>query len=414
MKTFYKILQDELGMYIPSFPCEHYWFALPKSSMSSPEKILLYQYIIQLDKEILLLPDKKDKNILARAKFSHLDKILSNIFLSQEQRDEILRIFSKCQRIYYAFSRVAYLYKYKKSKIVIDTDLDMNVLNEKERNVFCLFQSGNKTMFRIYDLIKIINRGLSNSPNFFPNPLAIKNPYNNIDFTHTELYNIYFFMINRGFIISPLFQQYYKANFDEELFTCDSECLIREVSIRNYIYTSHVNTLYPAVKAMFYSYRGIMKHIRIHPAFPKDRLVTIMRPYLELYYLNAYYIQGTMKYSQADRILKEKLRAFTKFNPNFGRKKITIQQNKIIQKVPFVKTVLFDDNHISFYSKSLMADPNAFQVMMDIFDQYEFDPLEDNDSDIDSNHGTNYDPGPDSDSGEDPRSDTDSDIEEDE
>lgn len=408
MKTFYKILQQELGMYIPCFPCEHYWFALPKSSMSSPEKILLYQYIIQIEREILL-PDKKTKDI-AKAKFFHLDKILSNIFLSQEQRDEILRIFSKCQRTYYAFSRLAYLCKYKKAKTVINTDLDMNILEEKERNVFCLFQSGNKTMFRIYDLIKIINRGLSNSPNFFPNPLAIKNPYNNIDFTHTELYNIYFFMMNRGFIISPLFQQYYKADFDEDRFTCDGECLIREVAIRNYIYTSHVNTLYPAVKAMFYSYRGIMKNIRLHPAFPKDRLVVIMRPYLHLYYLNAYYIQGTMKYSQADRVLKEKLRAFVKFNHQFGRRKISIQQSKIIKTLPFVKTVIFDDNHISFYHKSSepVPDSNAFQVMMNIFDQYEFDPAEDNDSDIDSNYGPDYEPGPDSDSN------TDSDIEEDE
>ena len=91
-------------------------------------------------------------------------------------------------------NRFVYNYKYNKAKIVVDTDMGLNKLNINDHNVFCLFHNNSKYLFLINDLIKIINSSLTNSYMFFSQPLPSKNPYNNLPFTKSNLYNIYLFL----------------------------------------------------------------------------------------------------------------------------------------------------------------------------------------------------------------------------
>ena len=79
-----------------------------------------------------------------------------------------------------------------KAKIVVDFDLCLNPIEHNNKNSICLFQENKKYYFRINDLINIINNALCNSPNFFSDTLITKNPYNNIAFNKSTLYNIYF------------------------------------------------------------------------------------------------------------------------------------------------------------------------------------------------------------------------------
>ena len=75
--------------------------------------------------------------------------------------------------------------------VQINAALDQLV---NDKNEFCLFQENNKYLFTIQDLIKIIHNSIANTSNFFNNPLAIKNPYNNMLINKSTLYNIYFFI----------------------------------------------------------------------------------------------------------------------------------------------------------------------------------------------------------------------------
>jgi hypothetical protein len=394
MKTFYRIIQTHLGnkeIFFPDdseYQCE-YWSRFLKIPLTI-NNILFGQYILQVDKAISNRIKKqmiKPSNIIY--KFFYLKQLLENMFLSEEKREELLQIFCKVQKTYRAFSKLVYLYKYKKAKIVISTDLELNTLSITERNVICLFQGTTKYLFRVYDLMKIINRSLSNSPNFFSSPLPIKNPYNNLEFTHIDLYTIYFFIRYRQFIMPPLFEKFYKANFNTSRFIKDNECFIRMVAIKNYVYSSHTTILYPAVKAMFYSYRAIIKKLTIDPDFPKEKLVNIMRPYLELYYINAYYIEGTTKHNESDRILKEKLKAFIRFNPRFGRKRLIpkLSYINLSDKSKYTCTVTFDDKHIPFHHCICHA-PTSVTIsgidsIINVIEQFEFDSEEDEDESID-------------------------------
>jgi hypothetical protein len=146
-------------------------------------------------------------------KFHFYNKINTNIFLSQKIKDDFNELFYQFQKYYWSFSKLAYIYKYKKAKIVINIDLCMNTLIEGDKYVFTLFQNKNKYLFKIQELIKIINSCLTHDDYFFIQPLPIKNPYNNTILNKSTLYNIYFFIKYNTFLHPDLFFYYFDTNF---------------------------------------------------------------------------------------------------------------------------------------------------------------------------------------------------------
>jgi len=308
--------------------------------------IELYCYVINIYR--VLLEKEFDYKRFIKYKFTFLTNVMENIFYNDETKDLYFSYFSKIQKIHFAFMRFARLYKYKKAVVQISSDLYMNELDEKHRNVFVLFQNNCKYLFSASDLVNIMNNNLSNSYLFFSEPLIPKNPYNNIAFDIATLYNIYFFMKNRPFAMPVLYQQFFNVDFDLEIFREDNEQLIREESIKRYVYSTSPNILYNTVVSMIESLKSNnskYKILCIHKNFPKNKLVEIMRPYLHLYYLSKFYVVGTEKITNSYEILVKKFDLFVRFNPYFGRKLFKKDnKNKILVDN-------YDDNHMNFYKK---------------------------------------------------------------
>jgi len=308
--------------------------------------IELYSYVINIYR--ILLEKEFDYKSFIKYKFTFLTNVLENVFYNDEIKDLYFSYFSKIQKTHFAFLRFARLYKYKKAVVQISSDLYMNELDEKHRNVFVLFQNNCKYLFSASDLVNIMNNNLSNSYLFFSEPLIPKNPYNNIAFDIATLYNIYFFMKNRPFAMPVLYQQFFNVDFDLEIFREDNEQLIREESIKRYVYSTSPNILYNTVVSMIESLKSNnpkYKILCIHKNFPKTKLVEIMRPYLHLYYLSKFYVVGTEKITNSYEILVKKFDLFVRFNPYFGRKLFKKDnKNKILVDN-------YDDNHMNFYKK---------------------------------------------------------------
>ena len=148
-----------------------------------------------------------------KRKFFYLNELLDNVFLNNNSKNEILLFFSKAQRAYFAFSRLANIYKHKKATIKMNVDLYMNELNPNKKNVITILQSDSKYLFLGSDLVKIINSSLLNSSYFFAEPLQPKNPFNNIPFNKSTLCNIYFHIKDNCIINPNLFHLFFKANF---------------------------------------------------------------------------------------------------------------------------------------------------------------------------------------------------------
>jgi len=328
MNTFSIILQKNIGIEEIIYDKKdkyNMWENIYKNESNIDSKhFLIYYYLFSSFK----------------SKFEYLDSVLNNIFINTNQKDEFIDIFSKSQMMYYSFVKLANIYKFKKAKLVISIDLCMNHLTIENKHVIQVMHNNSKYLFLIFDLIKIFNNSLSNCSSFFPKPFIPKNPYNNMNFNNSTIYNIYFFIKFNNYIIPTLLQAFIKNNLCLQNFVLNSEFIIRERYIKNYIFTTPVHLLYEDSIDMINEFTN---NIKIDKEFPKDNLVKIFRPYLHLYYMYNYYVYDSLINKISYSNLKHNLRIFEKHNPLFGRKVIKIENN--------IKIVHFNLDHINFYKK---------------------------------------------------------------
>ena len=332
------------------------------------------------------------KSYSIQNKFDFLNESLKNIFVTDEIKNKFLNLFCKVQKIYSGFSKLALLYKYKKAKLLIEYDICLNPIKENDKNVFVLLQNNNKYLFNINDLIKIIHNSIANTSHFFNNPLPIKNPYNNVILNKSTLYNIYFYIRTKTLLNPDLLFYFFKTNFNINQFTENYKFLIRNYAINNYLINSSNDKLSDDIEQMIenFNYTLINKKnkIIIDDDFPKDLLIKIMKPYLNVFFLSEYSLlnaNGRMKYK---KLLQNKLVEFQNFNPTFGRKIVKyvtiMNQEKILRKT--VET--FNSNHIVFHDKNkekknFMESHNLkYKEDPDIFDLSDDEDEDNNDHDF--------------------------------
>ena len=292
-----------------------------------------------------------NKTTNTKNKFAFFKESLEGFLIKNTREDKFINIFCKIQKTYNILNKVLYNYKYKKAKIVVNTDMCLNELNINDTNVMCIFHNNSKYLFHINDLIKIINVSLSHSYMFFSDPKCIKNPYDNLPFHKSTLYNIYFFIKFNTYCYAELFFKFFRADFNLTLFKNNNECFLREYSIQNYVYMSPSNILMKEIKYMIERHNESYpnENITIDDDFPVEKLIRIMRPYLLLYFTSQYsYL--TQSKVEAAYVLRKKLLVFRNFNPSFGRKKykiITNYDNNFNRQI-CGKIIEFDDKHIKF------------------------------------------------------------------
>lgn len=282
-----------------------------------------------------------------RNKFSHLDDALNNIFLTEAQKETYVNHFCRFQKTLFALSRFAYIYRFKKSKTVVTQDLGMNPIDMSKKDTISIIQNKNKYLFRINDLINVIETSITNSYLLFADPLVSKNPFNNVPFNKSTLYNIYFFIRSNSSVMPELIHKFFLTNFNLYTFQTEYEYLIREHSIKKYIRYSDDDVLFECTNDMLYEYGD--NKMNIDPTFPKKKLSLIMRPYLELYYQSKHSLIN-LKKQKARVELIYKLNKFVKFNPQFGRKVLKIERHwsSSSQRHENRTLVTYNDNHILF------------------------------------------------------------------
>lgn len=265
------------------------------------------------------------------SKFHYLDDTLNNFYFynNPDKKNEFLNLFYKIQKVYCVLNRFCYLYKYKKSKLVVDTDLELNTIKLGEPNILCIYHVNSRYLFKVQDLLKLIYIFLTNSYMFFSEPISIKNPYNNIPFGKSVLYYINYVLSNNIYInfikykYLDIFFKFKECNFNMTMFVNNYEYILRNYSIKNFINNSTKETLKDEILQIIDDFNKNFKSnsnkIDISDEFPDTILLRVFQPYLHLKLVSKFSLVNKIK-TDAKRILHKKLEEFQKFNPSFGRK----------------------------------------------------------------------------------------------
>jgi hypothetical protein len=298
--------------------------------------MIIHHFILKTDANT-----KCFQNETKMRKFDFLKRNIENIFFTQQDKEKFLEYFSKIQKHNFAFMRFYNIWKYKRSRITVSDDLYLNPIDVNGKNVFIVVQNKKKYLFSLANLINMVNSSLSNTSHFFSCPLILKNPYSNIVFNKSDLYNLYFAIKKSSFIMPVLYHYYFLTNFNITEFRDQYEGIIREISIDNHIKNSDCNTLYSGVYNMLKEHKP---RINIHPDFPKEELVNIMRPYLRLYYISMYSLDEYKKLNAFSELHK-RLHKFYRYNPRFGRKIVKRAFNSYFK---YTTTIEFNRKYVNY------------------------------------------------------------------
>jgi len=345
-------------------------------SLPYSESIAIYNYYQ------FMIYSVHDPGKYLTCKFKLFRDGFENIFYTDLIRNAHVNIFYKLQKVYRCMCRLAFIYKFKRAKLQVTTDLLLNDLLPTDKNVLTIFDSNSKYLFSLTDLVNIFYTSLCNSAYFIPSPVSCKNPYTNLPFSKANLYNIYFFILRNKVKVPVIIENYFMCNFNLRRFLFENKRLIHENSIEAYVNNSPPTYLYSSITDMLYEHNINRPRLKIHTDFPVNKLVDIMRPYLMLYYKSKY--SGFRALNKKNHLLLcKKMREFKKFNPKFGQKTKAMHSldSMWISQPP--SSVSFNDRHIIYSLRN--EDESTFEKSHLSVNAYNVDDQDDDDdSDDDS------------------------------
>ena len=255
-----------------------------------------------------------------KSKFEVYKEFNENPFLNKEKKDELNKYFNLGQRIYNLFKnfydRKAYP-KYQHYSGNIDLFHNSLDLCNKRYKVSLICENIIYN-FNINDIIRIINTGLIYSPDFFPEPKMPANPWTNVQFTKTNLYNIYFHIIHNNILLPKLFYSFFRCDWEIDKFLCEQEAVIRDIAIKHYYDDISLINKYNDIIIMLRKYGAYLTNLSIHPRFSKNEVVSKLEHLLPLH-LTCEYTHNPTNRLIAKRKLKKALKQFNRENPQFGR-----------------------------------------------------------------------------------------------
>ena len=387
ISIFIKLITQNIDLYIPFENRKTIDFTTPRTTSqesiySHYESITTNGFVTVLLYMFATMP-AFDKT---KSKFNYLHTVLSNVFITTSVKSEFLDLFCGAQRKYRALSSMLYRYKYARAKTVIQADLFLNPIHENQPNVMTIYQTGQKYLFTISDITRIITNSLSNSPDFFAEPLSVKNPYNNLPFSKANLYTMYFFIQSRLFKMPTLFHEFFLSNFDLTVFCNNNEPIIRKEYIKQFIRNSSTSALCNIIKEMLGDYPR-KRRLVIDANFPKKRLVDVFLPYVPLYLSSQYSLDMNDRY-RTKRLLSRRLSEFVDYNPKFGRRYVTTSEKNNRRVI----NVQFDDKHIEYkpYKRPYSYETSHLEFKEDDIGNYDFNGDEDEDTDTESDNADMY------------------------
>lgn len=295
------------------------------------------------------IPDTSFKSFLNpsgfRNKFQVLKDVLQSFSMKTESKDKFCNVFNKSQRHYFAFCKLAYIYKLRKYTHAVDTDLYLNKLSPSQKNVISVIQNKKIYLFTLQDLTKIIVNSLTICDDMFIAPKSPKNPYNNMDFSKADIFNLFWKHITSLLRVPTIIDKFVYNNMDLSSFVAQCHGHIIDNEIHQIVTSSNISVQAEHIREMIAEwYHREDMFLNFNMNFPKERLVEIFLPYLELYLKFRYSLDRGIQ-SKSFKLLSNALQKFDtrQFNA-FGRKIISMKKNNTNGKL-FKTKPTYNDKH---------------------------------------------------------------------
>ena len=251
--------------------------------------------------------------------------IYSSHFVTRPVYEDMELLFYYSQKTYWGLQACAKIWKKKHATSSITTDLMLSPLtNYKPSTLITLYEGSKPYTFHLPDLYNIIEEALTHcSHDYFLEIKKIKNPYTNLPFHITNIYNIYLAFENSTYAMSILFKGFIQCNCNTNKFIQAYEPIIRDFCIMRHFKTISNYKCIKTIRKMLNDDTIIPSHIInsiiIDSGFPWKPLILHFKPFTILYHKIKY---GLNPYSKSSNriIFLKKLVIFIQENPYFGRK----------------------------------------------------------------------------------------------
>ena len=252
------------------------------------------------------------------------NNLIDAYFISDETKTSFLDFIHEIQKIYWAFNILAKYAKLRYSKNKVEHDLILTPISIKQRNVIRLCENNNMYLFTLNDLSRIIITAICNSPSFYSEPLAPKNPYSGVPFSKCNLYNIYFYMKERLYNVPEAIYKFFLSDFNLKLFEDNNKLIIRDIYINQFVDNEDdaeiIDNIYDMINKYFIN-------LKIDDDFPDKILIDTFKSAVTNF-IHFKYNFDVSKRKPNFKLMVTKVTNIINKCPGFGRKIITIKDNK--------------------------------------------------------------------------------------
>jgi len=246
--------------------------------------------------------------------------IVDNEFTDEKQIIENAYILAKNIK-----NKLIYLVNFRKwNKSInykIDTDLYLNKLTEfHNKYKITLLENNTRYEFRLSDLVNYWIESLNNNQGLFSKPLLLKNPHTNLIFSKHNLYNIYFKLLDTGFIIPIIITNFFYSNMNEKKFSYDYYHLLKGNTITNFIKSNLLYEQWEQILNMLHDFRKDIDYITFTNtiSYTTKRNIWKKLKIIIIQYLNYKYSCNPILSRDSKKKTKKMLKAYIENNPNFG------------------------------------------------------------------------------------------------
>ena len=284
------------------------------------------------DKYSISMNEIEDLFDIEEMKCCHIYNII-NVRYESVLKIKFKAIYFESKRIKKCLHSFLKIYLWKKAiDSEIQQDLYMNKLTIfNEKFLISVLEKNTIYKFRLSDIVNLWMLSLKKTDQLFVVPMNVKNPYTNIEFSKSSLYNIYLKLLNTGFIIPNLITSHIKYELDIKMFTIRNYPELKEMAILTFIREgSHVEK-YEHILNMLHDFRCDINYHTMSSLCSnnvKKKAVIIFNSYLFLY-LESKFSCNPMIKSESKKRVKEKLKKLLEDDPLFG-----FDRGDVIRYVP--------------------------------------------------------------------------------